>query len=164
MSKLLPRLLFLTTACLTGTALAAPPPPPAAPPPAGDDAGGGGGGGGGRHKAGRGACKADAARLCPELKGKKRTACLVEHAKDLSPECKEDVDRKQAKVQMRNDCKADADKFCADVPPGKDNLESCLVGRKAELAPACQAVMEKVIADFKTRPARKGGHKGHKGE
>lgn len=126
--------------------------------PAGDAEGGG-------HRRGRGgACKEDAVKLCPELKGKKKADCLRSHEAELSVDCKADLDRKALKKQLHTDCKADVEKFCADIPRGKDNVESCLVGQKAALAPACKAVIEKVVADFKSRPARKGGGKrGHRG-
>jgi hypothetical protein len=40
-------------------------------------------------------------------------------------------------------CKADREKFCKDVKPGKGRIVACLKGRAADLAPACRDALAK---------------------
>ena len=50
-----------------------------------------------------------------------------------------------ADAQQRREgpCAADAKKFCANVPPGEGRIYKCMMGHRAELAPACRDGMEK---------------------
>jgi hypothetical protein len=44
---------------------------------------------------------------------------------------------KEARAQMRSACRADVQKFCADVERGKGAIVGCLQTHRTELAPEC---------------------------
>ncbi|MBA4389965.1 MAG: hypothetical protein C0399_03405 [Syntrophus sp. (in: bacteria)] len=70
--------------------------------------------------------------------------CLKEHESELSPECKVNrLELKKKVIEMREDCKADVDKFCKDVKPGAGRMIKCLKAHEAELNPACKADITK---------------------
>jgi hypothetical protein len=53
-----------------------------------------------------------------------------------------------AKQEMKREgkerpCKADREKFCANVKKGKDRIKNCLKAHENELTPACKAKLEK---------------------
>jgi hypothetical protein len=53
-----------------------------------------------------------------------------------------------AKQEMKKEkkdgpCKADKEKFCADVKKGKGRIKECLKAHENELSPACKAKLEK---------------------
>jgi hypothetical protein len=86
------------------------------------------------------ACKADREKLCPGLRhgDGKLWACFKEHEAELSPECQ--AARKAAEEVHKNirmNCKADAEKFCADA--GKDHgaKMKCLESHVTELGQSC---------------------------
>ena len=86
-------------------------------------------------------CKADAERLCKDVKpGQGRVAaCLKAHEKDLSPAC---VARIQTRKAARMACKADRETHCADVK-GRGKVRACLMEHRATLSPACGEVVDK---------------------
>ena len=87
-------------------------------------------------------CMADIDKFCKGMApGNGRIAkCLNEHASELSPECKANrIELKKKITEMRENCKADVDKFCKDVNPGAGRIIKCLKTHEAELDPACRA-------------------------
>jgi hypothetical protein len=87
-------------------------------------------------------CMTDIDKFCKDIiPGDGRIAkCLREHVSELSPECKANRTELKKKVtEMREDCKADVDKFCKDVKPGAGRIIKCLKIHEAELNPACKA-------------------------
>ena len=53
-----------------------------------------------------------------------------------------------AKQEMKKEgrerpCKADKEKFCANVKKGEGRIKSCLKAHKNELSPACKAKLER---------------------
>lgn len=77
-------------------------------------------------------CEEDAHRVCP---GVLRSCignfgctmqCLTDHAPELSPACR-----------RAHPCFPDFDKFCVDIPPGKNEMMKCLKNHAAELSSAC---------------------------
>jgi len=94
-------------------------------------------------------CKADQEKLCPGLKpgDGKFGPCMKQHEAELSPECaafrKEGQERRKA---VRMNCKADAEKLCADVAKGEGALVKCLKGHEGELAQACADALKAMPA------------------
>jgi len=89
-----------------------------------------------------GPCAADAKKFCGNVqRGQGAIAkCMREHQAELSPACQSEIKARAAKAQqVRDDCKADAEKFCKGIAPGGGRILSCLKARQAELAPACAA-------------------------
>jgi hypothetical protein len=84
------------------------------------------------------ACKADREKFCADLKpgDGKLNACMKQHEAELSPECAAARQGAQdARKNIRMNCKADADKFCADAKGA--GAVKCLESHAAELGQAC---------------------------
>jgi hypothetical protein len=99
-----------------------------------------------------GACKADVERLCPDVSrgGGAIHDCLTEHESELSPECREDLQRTQQRfAELKESCKDDVARYCADVEPGQGGLARCLRDHEADLSQSCKDAL----------PER-GGHRG----
>jgi hypothetical protein len=97
------------------------------------------------------ACKADREKLCPGMKfgDGQLGACLKEHEAELSPECQ--AARKgaqEARQNIRMNCKADSEKFCADAPKGRGGMVKCLESHASELGQSCAEAL-------KSRPGAK---------
>jgi hypothetical protein len=87
-------------------------------------------------------CAADAAKLCKGVQqGQGRVAqCLKEHANELSPACKENIEKVKEKVQeLKEACKDDSAKLCKGMRPGGGRILQCLKQHEGELSPACKA-------------------------
>lgn len=79
-------------------------------------------------------CDADARKLCP---GKNpATACLIEHADELSSGCKRALGQKPVPA-WPGPCKTDVEKFCAD----QRSKSRCLIDHESELAPGCATMV-----------------------
>ena len=80
--------------------------------------------------------------------------CLAEHEKELSPACKEKVDRSMAKLEKaRQDCTGDIAAYCPDVKPGGGRLLECLAKRTDTLSPACRTHVLRYEAPPAAQPA-----------
>jgi chromosome segregation ATPase len=88
------------------------------------------------------ACQADVQRLCPQTKpGPERSACMREHKDQVSAECRElfakvKEGRAEAREAMQA-CRADAQKLCKDVKPGRGRIVECLKQHDQDISPAC---------------------------
>jgi hypothetical protein len=97
------------------------------------------------------ACKADRQKFCGDLKpgDGKMGACMKQHEAELSAECA--AARKavgEARRNIRMNCKADADKFCADAAKEQNGMVKCLESHASELGEACAEAL-------KSRPGAK---------
>jgi hypothetical protein len=91
---------------------------------------------------GDGPCAADAKKLCAGVEpGRGRIMkCLKDHEAEVSLACRSDMKAaKERAEQLREECKADAQKFCEGIKPGGGRILACLKSHRAELAPACGA-------------------------
>ncbi len=99
------------------------------------------------------ACRADRQKFCAGIKpgDGKLAACMKEHEAELSPECTaaRQAARDSGRI-IRASCKADAQKFCADVEKGQGRMLQCLESHAAELQQACAEAL-------KSRPGAKQG-------
>ena len=91
-------------------------------------------------------CMTDIERFCkgmtPENGGIAK--CLKEHESELSPKCRAtEGDLKRKVMEMREDCRADVEKFCKDVKPGAGRIINCLKAHETELSPACKVDISK---------------------
>jgi hypothetical protein len=93
-------------------------------------------------KKGDGPCAADAKKFCGEVKpgGGRIAKCMKSHEAELSPACQAEMKRVEERIeQVREECKADAEKFCKGIRPGQGRILACLKSHQSELAPACAA-------------------------
>lgn len=96
-----------------------------------------------------GVCREDRQRLCRDAGGKfDAHACMLAHKAELSAPCREKIEKAEG---LKADCKADAEKYCSEVPPGRGRLMACLTGRKTDLQPACRKHVDDAIARFMER-------------
>lgn len=94
----------------------------------------------------KGFCKEDREKFCKNVTpGQGEVAkCLKSHEAELSPDCKAGMAEHREKMKARREaCKADQEKFCKDVEPGKGGVHKCLKGHKAELSPDCAATFKR---------------------
>jgi hypothetical protein len=90
------------------------------------------------------ACAADVESYCAGVKpgGGNVLRCLAENKATLSPRCQAVVQGGQEKAaEFRKACDKDAKKLCKGIARGEGRVLACLQSRKAELSPACQALM-----------------------
>src|SRR5882672_5265117 len=95
---------------------------------------------------GDGPCAADAKKFCGnEQPGGGRIAkCMKAHEAQLSPACQSEMKRAEERIeQVREECGADAKKFCQGIRPGQGRILACLKSHQSELAPACAAEFNK---------------------
>lgn len=144
---------FIIVACLTGAALS---PLPAA----GNDEGG--------QRKGQGdnfaVCEADKAKFCGDIEpGDGRlVACMVEHEKDLSEECRGVLGRKKAAVAAGHHgkggdaaCEEDIKRLCGDVKPGEGRIGACMLAREAEVSEGCRSALAKKKEEMKGEEGKK---------
>jgi cysteine rich repeat protein len=89
-----------------------------------------------------GPCAADVKKFCGDVKpGQGAIAkCMKAHEAELSPACRETSKARAEKAErVREECRADAEKFCKGIAPGRGRILSCLKSRQQELQPACAA-------------------------
>ncbi|HVQ62846.1 MAG TPA: cysteine rich repeat-containing protein [Burkholderiales bacterium] len=93
-------------------------------------------------KKGDGPCAADAKKFCAGEKpgGGRIAKCMKSHESELSGACRSEMKRVEERVeQVKEECGADAKKFCQGIRPGQGRILACLKSHQAELAPACAA-------------------------
>jgi hypothetical protein len=96
----------------------------------------------GAQQRSQGPCAADVKRFCGDVKpGQGAIAkCMKAHEAELSPACRESSKARAEKAErMREECRADVEKFCKGIAPGGGRILSCLKSREPELQPACAA-------------------------
>ncbi len=96
----------------------------------------------GAQQRSEGPCAADVKKFCGDVKpGQGAIAkCMKAHEAELSPACRESSKARAERAErVREECKADAAKFCKGIAPGGGRILSCLKSRQAELQPACAA-------------------------
>jgi Cysteine rich repeat len=89
-----------------------------------------------------GPCAGDVKKFCGDVKpGQGAIArCMKAHEAELSPACREASKARAEKAErVREECRADAEKFCKGIAPGGGRILSCLKSREPELQPACAA-------------------------
>jgi cysteine rich repeat protein len=99
-------------------------------------------GAGAQGRKGNGPCAEDAKKFCGDVKpgGGRIAKCMKSHEAELSPACQAEMKRVEERVeQIREECKADAQKFCKGIRPGGGRILACLKSHQSELAPACAA-------------------------
>lgn len=93
-------------------------------------------------KKGDGPCAADAKKFCGEVKpgGGRIAKCMKSHEAELSPACQAEMKKAEERIeQVKEECGADAKKFCQGIRPGQGRILACLKSHQSELAPACAA-------------------------
>src|SRR5882762_2057491 len=96
----------------------------------------------GAQQRSEGPCAGDVKKFCGDVKpGQGAIAkCMKAHEAELSPACRERSKARAEKAErVREECKADAEKFCKGIAPGGGRILSCLKSRQPELQPACAA-------------------------
>jgi hypothetical protein len=87
------------------------------------------------------ACKADREKFCAGMTpgDGKLNACFKEHEAELSPECADARKARQdAQRNIRMNCKADVENFCADAQKGGGGgVARCLEGHASEIGQSC---------------------------
>jgi hypothetical protein len=92
------------------------------------------------------ACADDVQSICPDVKpgGGNVLRCLDASYFSLTPGCQEVVRGAREKLaEFRKACGKDAKALCKGIAPGQGRVLACLESRKADLSPACQALMGK---------------------
>lgn len=89
-----------------------------------------------------GPCAEDAKKFCGDEKpgGGRIARCMKHHESELSPACQDQMKKAEERIeQVKQECKADAQKFCKGIRPGQGRILACLKSHQSELAPACTA-------------------------
>jgi len=101
---------------------------------------------GAQAKKGDGPCAADAKKFCGDVKpgGGRIAKCMKGHEAELSPACQAEMKKAEERIeQVKEECGADAKKFCKGIRPGQGRILACLKSHQSELAPACAAEFNK---------------------
>jgi Golgi apparatus protein 1 len=88
-------------------------------------------------------CEDDVLTFCSTVKPGKGAVlkCLGQNEARLQPQCQEVVaGAKERGAEFKKNCGADAKKLCAGIPQGQGQILSCLMSKKADLSPKCQAM------------------------
>jgi hypothetical protein len=114
-----------------------------------------------------GVCAPDVEKFCKDVepRGGGLRKCLEEHKADLSPACKDHVDKVAARAAKRREenqarrearhkaCKDDIAKFCKDVRGG-GKVRDCLNQHVSELSDACKTELANRPRRGQTPPAK----------
>jgi hypothetical protein len=95
------------------------------------------------------ACGDDVSQFCPNVKtgGGRILKCLASNSANLSQTCQKVVQQATEKsAEFKKSCGDDLTKFCGSVPKGQGRILACLMSKRAELAPACQATLQPFVA------------------
>jgi hypothetical protein len=90
------------------------------------------------------ACEDDVRSFCSDVTPGKGAVlqCLAANQGALAPPCQAVVRGAREKLaEFRKACGPDAKKLCKGIPQGEGRVLACLESRKADLSPACQALM-----------------------
>lgn len=90
------------------------------------------------------ACADDIQSICPDVKPGQGNIlrCLRTNLFSVSPRCQEVVKVAQEKAaEFEKACGQDAKKLCKGIRRGQGRVLACLESRKADLSPACRALM-----------------------
>jgi hypothetical protein len=101
---------------------------------------------GAQGRKGDGPCAADAKKFCGDVKpgGGRIVKCMKSHESELTPACQADMKKAEERFeQVKEECGADAKKFCQGIRPGGGRILACLKSHQSELAPACAAEFNK---------------------
>ena len=101
---------------------------------------------GAQGRKGDGPCAADAKKFCGDAKpgGGRIAKCMKSHEAELSPACQAEMKKAEERIeQVKQECGADAKKFCQGIRPGGGRILACLKSHQSELAPACAAEFNK---------------------
>ena len=101
---------------------------------------------GAQGRKGEGPCAADAKKFCGDVKpgGGRVAKCMKGHEAELSPACQAEMKRAEERIeQVKEECNADAKKFCKGIRPGGGRILACLKSHQSELAPACAAEFQR---------------------
>ncbi len=96
--------------------------------------------------AAEGDCRADLARLCPELEPQDAEAknCLKENLQDLSPGCKDNIRKLIGALQsFAEACGQDVKTLCPEVVPGGGRILRCLKKNKESVSAGCTGFLTK---------------------
>lgn len=91
-------------------------------------------------------CQGDVEKFCKEVQpGKGQVMQCLQSKQDLlTQDCRQALtERREKHQQMRLTCKADREKFCAGVKPGKGAVHACMESHETELNPECRAQLQK---------------------
>jgi hypothetical protein len=91
-------------------------------------------------------CAAELQALCNKAVGTNAVlGCLRSHQEKLSPACQANVSELTAIAEeYGDDCRADAQKLCANVHPGQGRIARCLVDNASFVSQSCQGAINKV--------------------
>ncbi|HUL92098.1 MAG TPA: cysteine rich repeat-containing protein [Burkholderiales bacterium] len=101
---------------------------------------------GAQGRKGNGPCAEDAKKFCGDAKpgGGRVAKCMKSHEAELSPACQAEMKKAEERIeQVKEECGADAKKFCKGIRPGGGRILACLKSHQSELAPACAAEFNK---------------------
>jgi Cysteine rich repeat len=88
-------------------------------------------------------CNADRDKFCKGMKPGELHQCMKQHEAELSPACQaQRSQRKDARKNVAQACKDDAQKFCPDGGKAQGGLLKCLSGHAGEVQPACQQALK----------------------
>lgn len=87
-----------------------------------------------------GACRKDAAKLCPGMKPGDRgyAECMKKHEADLSDACKQMMQARAKDAEQFKACAADAEKFCPGTQAGGGRVMKCLRTHQGDLSEECK--------------------------
>lgn len=97
-----------------------------------------------------GPCVEDVKKYCSSVKaGDGRIAsCLHGRKADLTPACSDAMAAARQKMEkLAKECKADAEKYCKDVPKGHGRVLSCLKGQESKLSAECGSELKQTRKD-----------------
>ena len=98
----------------------------------------------------QGACADDSERICGHVKegGGARIRCLEEHPRQLSPDCRAQLEQmKQHGDEVSRACSDDAARLCSNVESGKGRVVQCLVAHESQLTRDCRAEVAQARSD-----------------
>jgi hypothetical protein len=102
-------------------------------------------------------CRTDTQKFCAgESNPGRAFECLVDHSKEVSDTCYDDLKQRIARQQATSPtgesntgsneqraCRQDAQRYCKGVQPGGGRIVNCLLDHQNDISDACYAVLEK---------------------